>query len=85
MPASAFTSIAGRASRVFCGKPSLARRLRYAWVTFCLRLEWRMHKVDVYLAAHREDWWFAADAASRAEECARRLTSIEINRRYEGG
>jgi hypothetical protein len=47
-----------------------------------LNLEYRMHRVDEYLAAMRGDVMVAADCSARAGECQRQLTLMAINRRY---
>lgn len=46
-----------------------------------LRIETAYHFADAYLAAHRGDMKFAADAESRAHECERKIITIELNRR----
>jgi hypothetical protein len=49
---------------------------------FWLRIEYGIHRVDEYLALHRDDGLFAADSAARAEECQRKLDVMAVNRRF---
>jgi hypothetical protein len=50
-----------------------------------LNVEYRMHRVDEYLAAMRGDTVAAMDCASRADECQRRLDVMWVNRRFGHG
>ena len=59
----------------------MAEWLQRLWLQF----EYRVHRVDEYLARHRDDGLFAADAAARAEECQRQLDVMSINRRCANG